>query len=184
MNAKPLRFRCHGFSLVESMVVAVVLALLVTMSLPNFLASIQNAKIRNAAESVLNGLQLARVEAVRRNTTVALSVSSNSAWTVGCTSVTNSCPTRIQSHSAGEGADGTTVTVTNADQAGTIYFNSFGASVRSNGSPMASTVVVNVDSTAISAAQSRDLRIVVPTGGSVRMCDPAVTSSSDPRYCG
>ena len=60
----------HGFSLVELMVTVAVLSLLMTLAVPSFAEWIQNSRIRTAAESIQNGLQVARAEAVRRNARV------------------------------------------------------------------------------------------------------------------
>lgn len=62
--------RQAGMTLVELMIGLAVFGILVMMALPDYTAWIQNTKIRNAAESVQNGLQLARAEAIRRNTDV------------------------------------------------------------------------------------------------------------------
>lgn len=61
-----------GFSLVELMIAIVILGILISLGLPNFKDWINNTKLRNAAESSLNGLQLGRAEAVRRNMPIAL----------------------------------------------------------------------------------------------------------------
>jgi type IV fimbrial biogenesis protein FimT len=60
----------RGFSLVELIVGVAILGVLLAIAMPAFSNWLRNAKVRTAAESVQNGLQLARAEAVRRNTTV------------------------------------------------------------------------------------------------------------------
>jgi len=60
----------RGFSLVELIVGMAILGVLLAIAMPAFSNWLRNAKVRTAAESVQNGLQLARAEAVRRNTTV------------------------------------------------------------------------------------------------------------------
>ena len=49
----------RGFSLVELMVTVAVLSLLMTLAVPSFNEWIQNGRIRTAAESIQNGLQVA-----------------------------------------------------------------------------------------------------------------------------
>ena len=73
----------RGFSLIELMIAVAILAILLTAVLPSFKAWIQNAKIRTATESLKNGLQLARVEAIRQNQGVFFSLDgTNSSWSV------------------------------------------------------------------------------------------------------
>lgn len=57
----------RGFSLVEILISLVVLGVMVALAAPGFGEWLQNRQIRAAAESALNGLQLARAEAVRAN---------------------------------------------------------------------------------------------------------------------
>ena len=64
--------RSIGFTLIELMIGIAIVAILVVAALPSFGTWIQNTKIRGAAEAALNGLQLARAEAARRNASVAL----------------------------------------------------------------------------------------------------------------
>ncbi|MGH8755835.1 MAG: pilus assembly FimT family protein, partial [Burkholderiales bacterium] len=59
-----------GFTLIELMIVIAVVGVLLTLGLPEAATWIQNTKIRAKSESISNGLQLARAEAVRRNTRI------------------------------------------------------------------------------------------------------------------
>jgi len=59
----------HGFSVIELLVGMILLGVLMAIGIPGFTDYLRNARVRTTAESVLNGLQLARAEAVRRNTT-------------------------------------------------------------------------------------------------------------------
>lgn len=60
----------RGVTLIEVVIGLALTAMLMSMGVTSFTSWVQNAKIRTAAESIQNGLQLARVEAVRRNTQV------------------------------------------------------------------------------------------------------------------
>lgn len=98
----------HGVSLVELMIGLTIFAILLSVAVPNFSIFLQNSKIRTAAEAIQNGLNLARAEAVRRNTNVQFVLGTGSSWTV-------QCATAIATDSDGDGAPdcpGTTPTVT------------------------------------------------------------------------
>jgi type IV fimbrial biogenesis protein FimT len=57
----------QGYSLVELAIAMVIVGILLAMAAPSYRAWVQNAKIRGATEAILNGIQLAKAEAVRRN---------------------------------------------------------------------------------------------------------------------
>jgi len=59
-----------GFSLVELLVAIALIAVLVGLGAPSYQEWIESTRIRSAAESIQGGLQLARAEAVKRNTQV------------------------------------------------------------------------------------------------------------------
>ena len=60
----------RGFTIIEVMISLAVLGVLLALGVPGFVEWLQNQQIRAAAEATLNGLQVARGEAVRRNTPV------------------------------------------------------------------------------------------------------------------
>src|SRR5512134_2922210 len=70
-----------GFTLIELMITIVILAILLYVALPNFAVWMQNTQIRTAGEAILNGMQLARTEAIRRNVNVELRLDISSGWT-------------------------------------------------------------------------------------------------------
>ncbi|PJB43321.1 MAG: pilus assembly protein FimT, partial [Comamonadaceae bacterium CG_4_9_14_3_um_filter_60_33] len=183
-----------GVTLIETMIGIVLLGMLVTMAAPSYSTLIRNNQIRTTAEAILNGLQLARMEAVKRNTLVrfqlvsdltnscALSASGNS-WVVSRDVATGKCasapsdttaPGVIQAWSASQGSAATSVSasLTGGTDA-SVVFDGYGTvSAVTLGSSISQ---VNVSITGASAGQFRDLRILVSPGGRVFMCDPAVT---------
>lgn len=183
--------KSSGFSLVELMVVIALLGVLATLGVSSYQAWIQNSRIRTAAESIQGGIQIARAEAVSRNASVQFDFrGTNSAWTV-CVSplAPGACPnpdnaTTIQSRTASEGSSADINVV--ASDAGPYIFNSFGTMTSPVPAAVTGLVSIGVDvsSSVLSAAESRDLRIVIGVGGSSRMCDPDTgISASDPRKC-
>ena len=188
-----------GFSLIELMVTIALVGILAVMGVPAFTNWIQNSHIRTAAESISDGLQLARAEAVRRNTTVRFNLTSASGlvdWEV-CASANSPCPSSdiIQKRANTEGSVNARIGVynngdgNNAANYATIIaagnelpahatFNGLGRTVSDSTSN-----VVRVDVTNSVNANARRLVITVGIpGGEIRMCDPALTSP-DPKAC-
>lgn len=172
--------RSRGFTLVELMIGLAIFGILVMAAMPSYTAWIQNSKIRNAAEAISNGLQLARAEAIRLNTNVEFVLGPDSDWTVR---VVGSA-TPIQTRSSGQGSYGVTVAKT-PTAATKATFNSLGRVMSPNpdGSAALTSIDFDVPTSVLPAAQSRDLRVTVSAGGRVRMCDPAVTDPKDTRLC-
>jgi type IV fimbrial biogenesis protein FimT len=184
LKTQPL-IKATGFSLIELMMGIAILSIVMGMGMPSYSVWIQNMRLRNAAESILSGLQLARAEAVRRNTPVDFRLESGSSWTVGCPPPgTANCPPTIQNRPTG---DGSSAAVTVASAAGTTFtFNSLGRRTVPLPAAGASTAInVDINPAVLSAAQSHDLRITVDIGGNIRMCDPnvPVTVPPDSRAC-
>ena len=66
----------QGYSLVEMIIVIGIIGLLMALAAPSYRAWTQNTKIRGTTEAILNGIQLTRAEAVRRNATLRFQLTS------------------------------------------------------------------------------------------------------------
>lgn len=192
----------RGFSVIELAIALTIAALLLMVGLPSFQTWLQNAQIRNAAESIQNGIQRARVEAVRSNQNVRFTLvsladarnmdsscaasASGRSWVVSIDAPDGSCgnapsttaaPRIIETHAGGDGGLNAVVAAAAADgsAATTLVFNGFGR--LSGASPIA---MVNLSSA--SDGDYRSLRIVISNAGAVRLCDTAV-DAGDPRSC-
>ena len=163
-----------GFSLIELMVSVVVLGILASIAVPSFQTWIRNTQIRNAAESITNGLQRARAEAVSRNTNTSFVLGTDSSWTI---SVVNPALT-IDQRLASEGSKNVTRTVL-PTAATTVTFSNVGLVVSPNAD--GSNPITQVD--LVAAGGSQNLRVTIGTGGNARMCDPNMASGSSPRAC-
>ena len=171
----------RGFSVLEVMVVVAIIGILLSVGVPSFFNYTQNMQIRSAAEQITAGLQIAKNEAIRRNSQAELALSNNTGWTI--TEVTSAGVRNVlQSRNANEGS----VNVTGAFlPAGTttVTFNGMGRVVSVNDDGTPPLTQIDLDNPSISnVADRRNLRIVIPIGGAVRMCDPKVTGT-DPRTC-
>ena len=194
----------RGFSLVELMITLAVLGMLLAIGLPNMGTWLQNTQIRNAAESINSGLNFARAEAVKRNTTVRFQlvndmtntcqiVSDGKNWVVSLDATTANCdaepsdtvlPRILQKRASSEGSPNAQITATGGTA---VLFNGLGRAT------IGSLTQIDVRNLANGACKTptgtepmRCLRIQVSTGGQVRMCDPGVsaaTDPNDPRLC-
>jgi type IV fimbrial biogenesis protein FimT len=169
-----------GVSLIELIIGVAIVSILLAAALPNFRTMMLGIQIKTAAEALNNGIQLAKAEAVRRNTNVIFTLGAGTAWTVGCVTPiadadgdgVDECPATIQSRANEFGSDAVTVTVSPVG-ATTVTFNGFGRAVTG-------TSITRLD-VGVSGL-GKALRILI-SGGSVRMCDPTITSTSNARRC-
>lgn len=195
----------RGVTLIELMIGIAIVSILMTLAIPAFNTFMRNTKIKNAAETTLQGLNLARAEAVRRNASIrfqfvsdltggcALS-SSSLAWVVSVSDPTGACdsapgggtgPQIVQAKSATEGTENVTVATTGGSS---VTFNGLGrisgaAITQIDFANPSGGACVHVD--AINGTM-RCMRILVSTGGSLKICDPKVplyTPQQDPREC-
>ena len=173
--------RALGFSLIEMMIGITILGLLLAAAMPSYRAWMLNAQIRSAAESIQNGLQRARAEAIKRNTPVqfVLGVGNDSSWIVQLPTGGGGGPLgtdpliNIDARSSNEGSKDVTRAITLG--ANIVTFNNIGQ-------PTTGAFTVNLTSTILTAAESQDLNVTVGFGGNVKMCDPHV-GASNPRSC-
>ena len=179
----------RGFTIIEMVASIAVLALLLFVAVPSFSTFLRNQQIRVAGDAILNGLQVARAEAMRRNVSVQVAVNvPATGWTVSESA--SGAPIQSRTHEEGSPnaivattpGGATTITFTplggvtsNAD--GSLPVNQFDIRFNNPGGVVCQTT--------INAAGQRCLRILVSGGGSTRMCDPAVpvTAPPSPRAC-
>lgn len=199
----------RGMTMIELAVTMVILALLLVGAGPSIGAWMRNTQVRNTASSVLAGLNRARNEAMRRNIAVRFSLVSLAdsavmgsscalsdtgvSWVVSVRDPASNCqyapatvaadandPMIVETNAGGVGGKNVVVAARVADNsagANTVTFNSFGRVA--DAAPIG---FINV-SNDVAGNDYRRLRIEIGNGGTVRMCDRATTSTTDPRYC-
>jgi type IV fimbrial biogenesis protein FimT len=199
----------RGLTLIEIAVVLVILGLLLMAAMPTVGAWMRNTQVRNTASSMLAGLQVARNEAIRRNAAIQFSVVSltNSAvmnntcalsgsgvsWVVSVRDPAGNChytpsqtaadandPMIVETNAGGVGGRNVVVAAKLADgsaAADTVVFNGFGRV--DNATPIG---FINIENETTDNDYRR-FRIEIAPGGAVRMCDLAVTVTTDSRYC-
>lgn len=190
-----VRDRMRGFTLIELMVAIALFALLFMFAYPGYTSFIQNAQVRTAAESVINGLQLARAEAIRSNGNIQFqllntlngaAVTGGTDWSVMAatpatpTVFNQQVQTRRESSASSRARVGVATSVSataaspGANMPATITFTGLGRlSAASN--------VRQIDVTGATGA--RRLTIVLTLGGDARLCDPALSLATNPQGC-
>lgn len=197
----------RGVSLIELLVALAALSIMLMLALPSMATWIQNTQIRTAAEGMQAGLNLARAEALRRNSVVRFQlvdgldagcvispVGKN--WVVSLGNAEGGCDktpqdpaeTVVQIIQKRSGEEGSSMAVVNATGGSEVWFNGLGRVVPA---PTAPPAITRIDITNPAGAcktsggnePMRCLRVTVTTGGQVRTCDPAVDDNTDPRYC-
>lgn len=167
--------RSHaGFTTVELLVAAAILGILVAIGVPALSSFMTNGQIRTVGESLTNALTLARAEAARLNTQVALQFDGTT-WSVY----------RVDNGSAlfaGTGREGgqpgLQVAVTPSSST-TITFDAFGrrATQNADGSAPITQLDIRTSSTR-NAGSIHPLRIQLLASGLSRLCDPSYPSSN------
>lgn len=196
--------RMRGISLIELMITVTILAVLVVLGLPSFQTWLQNTQIRNAAESISAGIQRARMEAVRRNQNVRFTLvtltdaktmdnscaasAAGGSWVISLDDPASNCaaaasdasaPRIVDKRAAGDASLSAAVSAVAEDgatAASTLIFNGFGRVT-------AAGQIARVDVGSTASGSYRTLRVEVSAGGAVRVCDPGVSDSADPRKC-
>lgn len=169
MRRVSLRRRSGGFTMVELMVTVGVFALLSALAVPTLRSVIENSHIRAAAQSLQNGLGMARAEAVRLNTQVQFALS-DTGWSI---TRVDTPDTPLQMASGKEKASGLTITPDTTDA---VIFDAFGRKT-------AGPTLIDIVATHPSGSPSyKPLRIQLVTGGLARLCDPAA-ASTEPKAC-
>ena len=177
MRARPVA----GMTLIEVLIGFTIIGLLLTLGVPSFTAWLQNLQLRNASESIFNGLQLARANAVQRNKSVTFTMAGpDSSWavTIDTPSLALSEPGTVQTRSAAEGTPNAVITTTNP----TISFDGLGKT----NLPAAATIQVTNPTGGTCAAVAGNMRclnVTVEVGGQIKMCDPNVITAGDSRKC-
>jgi len=181
-----MRSRQQGVTLVEIAIGLILVAVLAAIAVPSFRDWIQNAQVRTATESINEGLQLARAEAVRLNGPVAFTLTNTAGagWTIRTLNVNDlTALATTQTRSAAETSNARVTA-----SATVVCFNGTGQQIPAAGGvcPARSQVTFDIDNpsggTCAPSGNVRCLRVVVRTGGQMRMCDPALPTS-DSQSC-
>jgi type IV fimbrial biogenesis protein FimT len=175
------RSRIKGFSLIELVVAIVIVGITFALAIPSITEWIENGQIRTAAEGVKNGLQLARMEAVKSNSPTSFTLSNpgvvgGTGW--GALDVRTG--TFIQGKPDGEGSNHVVLNATPGG-AKTVTFTGLGRRQATNADGSAVLTMIQADNPSLTSP--RLLNVTISAGGEIRTCDPVITATGDPRKC-
>ena len=182
----------RGITMMEVMVTIMVIAIVMAVGAPNLALWMQNTQIKTSAQNVLNGLQLARGEAVRRNAIVKFTLTDQAGttgWSVGCVTVTATCEANIQTGTSSDGGSTIRLGVSSAALTGANYANPIVAGSGMTGAASVTFTafgqvdatannITRIDVTSKTQASARRLVIRIPDGGSPLLCDPGLPASN------
>jgi type IV fimbrial biogenesis protein FimT len=190
-----------GVSLIELTIGIAIVGILLLVALPSFGLWIQNTQNRTAAESILNGMQLARMEAVKNNANVRFSLTDATGlttWTIGCVLATADCPATIQTRSSSDGTANARAGTDSATPPTPLSANYYGAALAAaaglpngvtfDGTGKVPTANIGADITRVDITNSREASarryvVTVSSEGIIRMCDPALVLADNPQGC-
>jgi type IV fimbrial biogenesis protein FimT len=165
--------KMEGFTLIELMVTLAIFAFLLSLAAPSFATWMADLRVRNLANSISEGVLQARSEAIRINQPVSFQLNSDSSWSVFVDS-----NNQLINQSAKEFSQSTQV---NTNGSNIVTFDGFGSVIPN---PDGSTTLNTINVTTGTNFQAVEpLNVEIGLGGVVLVCDPQVTSSTDPRYC-
>ncbi len=75
--------RHKGFTLIELMITVVVLGVLAALALPSFQSILEGRRLVGAADDLYSNIQYARSEAIKRNETIRVQVTTGTNWCFG-----------------------------------------------------------------------------------------------------
>lgn len=191
-----------GVTLIELVVALAIGAFVLGKAMLGAQDMILNSQIRAVADDIRDGIQLARTEAVHRNSIVRFQLTNSldnncaisqtgSHWLVSlddpaglcATAASNTVAPRIIRKSSVAGSYNSIGA--NAGQS-SVTFNGLGRQI--DGDVVAADFGIDVQPLGgglcmAAGGSTRCLRVQVSMGGQVRVCDPAIADSTDPWAC-
>ena len=197
------RSHSRGFSLLELMVVLTLVGILALLATPSMAEWMKNQRIRGTAEALLNGLQTAREEAIRRNRPASFWLVSNltsgcalsntsGSWVVSLNSPAGQCdsapsataaPLLVTSYAV-QGSLDVKALDKDGSAASEARFDGYGRLAGT--APIARIEVrdpADADKASAATHAYRSLRVQILGTGVIRLCDPRISDANDTRRC-
>ncbi len=163
-----------GFSLVELMVSISIMSVLISLATPNFASWLANLRVVNTATGYNLAIMQARAEAIKLNQLVTVTLGTDTSWEIKV----DASGAVLNKKMSNESSTGIAVTLLPVGST-TITFNGQGLVNSTAGAPVTS---VAVEANA-GFNSPKKLNLVIGDGGATKICDPAVTVTTDDNYC-
>lgn len=179
----------RGFTLIEMMVAFVIVLLVLLQGVPAYTQFLRNSEIRSTAESIANGVRVARSEATRRNAPVTFTFTpggGDPSWAVNQFDTVASALVQppIQQYATVEAGKNSQVAITPAN-AISVTFNGLGRVM--SPPPVATPNLQRIDVVSKVTGEARTMRVYVDDVSGIRTCDPSTTlktaAPTDARAC-
>lgn len=183
-----------GVSLVESLLVLAVSAIVLVTAAPAIGGWVRDLEVRSSAAALLAALQAARAEAVARNAEVQLAFGDEQGhpgWRLSCVRVTAQCPATLRQQpiriadrvrwaavSLADMPAFNTALRAGAGLPGSVRFDALGAAP----AVAAGVDVARIDILHADTAVVRRQVLLIAAQGMVRLCDPAA-ATDHPQHC-
>ena len=168
--------KARGFTLIELCVTITILGVLLAMAAPSMTTMLSNSRIKSAKEQIFAGINSAKSEAIRNNTSLRVVLTS----------------TTLTSTRKDTGAVLKTQKISGASSVGigavSFFIDSLGR-VSDTGEPEDppiaawSTDITPVGGSGSCSAELPCYRIQVLSGGLIKVCNPDQGDVNDPSYC-
>jgi type IV fimbrial biogenesis protein FimT len=167
-----------GFTLIELMIGIVILAILTVLALPTFRDFRANTRIRNTADTIVHGVRLAQVEAIKRNENVTLEIDPAVGWTAR-----NVAAAAIATETFND-PSGQMVVELRPAGATKMTFSPLGQFIGPNNPDDGTVAITSVLVSSTAVATPNDLRVTTdPVWGAARVCEPKFVYPADPAGC-
>ena len=194
------RLHQQGLSIIEILVTLVIIGMLMALAGPSAGVWIQNTQLRNAADSVVNGLQQAKLEALKRNKLVMFRLTdpASTAWDIclydyAADACSTAAGATLFSKSAVEGSVNARVAAETGAAPNPLVALAYGSGVPATftfdpfgrQAPTAANNLTRIDvrNAQLSTNDERRLVILINAAGQIRMCDPKLSKASNPQGC-
>jgi len=161
MRKSPLLRDSRGFTLVELMVTIAILAIFAAVAVPQFNTFIDKQRLVGGVDSVVDQLQFARTEAVKRSGNTVVTITDGAAWFVGTSTGAAACANAADCLRSVSSQTCRTCSMASTS-AGTITYTRRGLPT-----PAAAVTIV------MQSGLGRQVQITVSPLGMVSTCTPA-----------